>query len=88
MFLFMLYSGYLSGSIYLNTFFIITQKNVKKLDKPEYYSAIKQVAFEDQEIAINIALIGMDLGFMLSAISGFLIYEFYPDYSWLPLTFC
>ncbi len=47
MFVFMLYSGYLGGSIYLNTFFIITQKRLKKLDKPEYYDAMQPVAFED-----------------------------------------
>lgn len=42
MFIFMLYSGYLGGSIYLNTFYIITAKKRK-----ENRSSIEPVPFEN-----------------------------------------
>eukprot|EP00347_Sterkiella_histriomuscorum_P003731 403363162 len=77
--IFMLYSGYIGGSVYLNTFFIITQKRTKDRKNIQYYNKIEQVAFEDQEIAINVALVGMDLGYMVSSIFGFALY-FYFDY--------
>ena len=44
MFLFNVYSGYLGGSIYLNTFFLITQKRKKETS---YAYSIKPVPFED-----------------------------------------
>ena len=72
LFFFMFYVGYIGGSIYLNTFYIITQKRRKEI-YTETRGPLPKVAFEDQEIAINLALIGMDLGYTFSACSGLIL---------------
>lgn len=56
----MIYMGYLSGAIYLNTFMIITQKKTSLSGSSSLKMA--PVKFPDQEIALNLVLIGMDLG--------------------------
>src|SRR5437868_855513 len=41
MFIYMIYVGYIGGSVYLNTFFLITQKRKKEID---VHQTIKPVA--------------------------------------------
>mmetsp|Transcript_45972 Transcript_45972/g.33730 ORF Transcript_45972/g.33730 Transcript_45972/m.33730 type:complete len:143 (+) Transcript_45972:107-535(+) len=82
MLLFSCFVGYVSGSVYLNTFFIITKNRYLGLPESIYNVYVQKmqvistfvdpVTFEDQEIALNIALIGLDLGFFLSSCLGFL----------------
>lgn len=71
MFFYMIYVGFIGGSIYINTFCIITQKNKKETHLEAL--AVDPVAFEDQEIALNLCLIGMDLGYSCSALFGLVL---------------
>jgi len=64
--LFQIFVGFISGATYLNTIFIIHKKRMKELMRSG--NPVVDVPFEDREIAINVCLMGMDIGDLTSSV--------------------